>query len=62
MDAMRRTCTVTVASGKHIVKLVITFPEQYPHNVIPTFQFVKPTNVNKETQESLIKVCNTLYN
>ena len=58
MDAIRRTCTVTVGAKKHVVTLVIKFPDNYPYNAIPTFQFIKPTSVNKETQGTLIQVLN----
>ena len=57
MDVITRTFTVCAISGKYRVKLTMTFPEAYPHNAPPTFQIGEGTNLEKQHQSKLMKVC-----
>ncbi len=56
MDAINRTLSVSVISGKHIVTLTMSFPDSYPINAPPTFQFGKGTTIDNTSQTKLIKV------
>ncbi|KFM67155.1 WD repeat-containing protein 59, partial [Stegodyphus mimosarum] len=56
MDANKRSCTVTVISGKYIVSLKLTFPTTYPYNNPPSFQFCKGTNIDDEMKNKVLKV------
>ncbi|XP_074645024.1 GATOR2 complex protein WDR59-like isoform X3 [Tubulanus polymorphus] len=56
MDAFKRTCTVSVVSSKHLVKLIMSFPVTYPNNAAPTFQIAQPTTIDQNNQTKLLKV------
>ncbi|CAH1780353.1 unnamed protein product [Owenia fusiformis] len=56
MDHVARTCTITAISGKHVVKLIMSFPAAYPNNAAPSFQFGTPNNLEKTVQAKVIKV------
>ena len=56
MDAINRTFTVSAKSGKHLVQLSMNFPESYPINAPPNFQFGMTTTLDKALQTKLIKV------
>ena len=56
MDAINRTFTVSAKSGKHLVQLSMNFPESYPINAPPNFQFGMTTTLDKTLQTKLIKV------
>ncbi|GIY95576.1 GATOR complex protein WDR59 [Caerostris extrusa] len=56
MDLLKRTCTVTVVSGKYIVILKMSFPANYPNQNPPSFQFCKGTNIDDEMKSKILKV------
>lgn len=56
MDASKRSCTVTVLSGKYVVSLKLTFPITYPCNNPPSFQFCDNTNIDEEVKAKVLKV------
>ncbi|CAN7991841.1 unnamed protein product [Ixodes hexagonus] len=56
LDPGKRVCCVTVTVGIHILGLKLTFPELYPYNASPTFQFLKGTSVDSSVKAELLKV------
>ncbi|XP_013403899.1 GATOR complex protein WDR59 isoform X2 [Lingula anatina] len=56
MNAERRICTFSAVSGKHMVRLLMTFPLMYPSNVAPAFLFEDPTTIDQDAQNKLIKI------
>lgn len=56
MDAMNRSCVVSAHFGSHQVHLVVKFPDQYPNNAAPTFQFVSPTTISSTMKTKIQKV------
>lgn len=56
MDASKRSCTVTVLSGKYIVCLKLSFPIAYPYNNPPSFLFLDNTNIDEEIKAKILKV------
>ncbi|XP_071973231.1 GATOR2 complex protein WDR59 isoform X1 [Engystomops pustulosus] len=56
MDAMNRSCSVTVHCGNHRVRMVVMFPVQYPNNAAPSFQFVTPTTITSAMKMKLLKI------
>ncbi|XP_073515805.1 GATOR2 complex protein WDR59 isoform X2 [Phyllobates terribilis] len=56
MDAVNRSCTVSVHCGSHRVRMVVMFPVQYPNNAAPTFQFVAPTTITSAMKMKLLKI------
>ncbi|XP_075694474.1 GATOR2 complex protein WDR59 isoform X2 [Rhinoderma darwinii] len=56
MDAMNRSCTVSVHCGNHRVRMVVMFPVQYPNNAAPSFQFVTPTTITSAMKMKLLKI------
>ncbi|XP_040265541.1 GATOR complex protein WDR59 [Bufo bufo] len=56
MDAMNRSCTVSVHCGNHRVRMVVMFPVQYPNNAAPSFQFVTPTTITSAMKAKLLKI------
>ncbi|XP_072278600.1 GATOR2 complex protein WDR59 isoform X2 [Pyxicephalus adspersus] len=56
MDAMNRSCTVSVRCGNHRVRMVVKFPVQYPNNAAPSFQFVPPTTITSAMKVKLLKI------
>ena len=42
--------------GKYHVKLTMLFPENYPYNSPPAFQFSHETNIDQKTEAKLLKV------
>ena len=66
MDAVKRSCTVSALCGNYHVKLTMLFPESYPNNAPPTFQFSHETNIDEKTETKLLKVsfilqCTSVY-
>ncbi|KAG9474820.1 hypothetical protein GDO78_003339 [Eleutherodactylus coqui] len=55
MDAMNRSCTVSVHCGNHRVRMLVMFPVQYPNNAAPSFQFVTPTTITSAMKMKLLK-------
>ncbi|XP_029464738.1 GATOR complex protein WDR59 isoform X5 [Rhinatrema bivittatum] len=56
MDAVNRSCTVSVHCGNHRVKMMVMFPVQYPNNAAPSFQFVNPTTITSTMKAKLLKI------
>ncbi|XP_075432740.1 GATOR2 complex protein WDR59 isoform X5 [Ascaphus truei] len=56
MDAMNRSCTVSVHCGNHRVRMLVMFPVQYPNNAAPSFQFVTPTSISSAMKAKLLKI------
>ncbi|XP_069460287.1 GATOR2 complex protein WDR59 isoform X3 [Ambystoma mexicanum] len=56
MDAVNRSCTVSVHCGNHRVRLMVMFPVQYPNNAVPSFQFVNPTTITSTMKATLLKI------
>ncbi|KAM9301671.1 GATOR2 complex protein WDR59 isoform 2-T2 [Gastrophryne carolinensis] len=56
MDAINRTCTVSVLCGNHRVRMLVKFPVQYPNNAAPSFQFVNPTTITCDMKMKLLKI------
>uniref|UniRef100_A0A3P9KZL8 WD repeat domain 59 n=1 Tax=Oryzias latipes TaxID=8090 RepID=A0A3P9KZL8_ORYLA len=56
MDAMNRSCVVSAHFGSHQVHLVVKFPDQYPNNAAPTFQFVSPTTISSTMKTKIQKI------
>lgn len=56
MDAMNRSCTVSVRCGNHRVRMMVKFPVQYPNNAAPSFQFVPPTTITSAMKVKLLKI------
>lgn len=56
MDAADRSCTVSVHCSNHRVKMLVTFPAQYPNNAAPSFQFINPTTITSAVKAKLLKV------
>lgn len=56
MDAIKRIFTVSVILGKQIVNLTISFPDQYPNNESPFFEFGGSTTIPEDIQTKLLKV------
>ncbi|XP_053558112.1 GATOR complex protein WDR59 isoform X2 [Bombina bombina] len=56
MDAMNRSCTVTVHCRNHRVRMLVMFPVQYPNNAAPSFQFVTPTTISSAMKAKLLKI------
>ncbi|XP_035678671.1 GATOR complex protein WDR59-like isoform X2 [Branchiostoma floridae] len=54
-DMIKRCCTVYAVCGNHEVKVVVTFPPQYPNNAAPSFQFIRPTSITDALQTTLLK-------
>lgn len=57
MDAVNRSCTVSVHCGNHRVRMLVMFPVQYPNNAAPSFQFINPTSITASMKAKLLKVC-----
>uniref|UniRef100_A0A8C4NE65 WD repeat domain 59 n=1 Tax=Eptatretus burgeri TaxID=7764 RepID=A0A8C4NE65_EPTBU len=56
MDAESRSCAVSMLCGNHIVKMVVTFPVNYPSNALPSFKFITPTSVGGSMKSKLMKI------
>lgn len=56
MDAVNRSCTVSVHCGNHRVRMLVMFPVQYPNNAAPSFQFINPTSITASMKAKLLKV------
>ncbi|KAM5138755.1 GATOR2 complex protein WDR59 [Mantella aurantiaca] len=56
MDAMNRSCTVSVRCGNHRVRMMVKFPVQYPNNAAPSFQFVPPTTITSAMKVKVLKI------
>uniref|UniRef100_A0A8C5WKW0 WD repeat domain 59 n=1 Tax=Leptobrachium leishanense TaxID=445787 RepID=A0A8C5WKW0_9ANUR len=56
MDAVNRSCTVSVHCGSHRVRMLVTFPAQYPNNAPPSFQFITPTSITSAMKAKLLKI------
>ncbi|XP_067386241.1 GATOR2 complex protein WDR59 isoform X2 [Emydura macquarii macquarii] len=56
MDAVNRSCTVSVHFGNQRVKMLVMFPVQYPNNAAPSFQFVTPTTISSTMKAKLLKI------
>ncbi|GAB1293670.1 GATOR complex protein WDR59 [Apodemus speciosus] len=56
MDAADRSCTVSVHCSNHRVKMLVTFPAQYPNNAAPSFQFINPTTITSTVKAKLLKI------
>ncbi|XP_068117783.1 GATOR2 complex protein WDR59 isoform X3 [Hyperolius riggenbachi] len=56
MDAMNRSCTVSVHCGNHRVRMLVKFPVQYPNNAAPSFQFVAPSTITSTMKMKLLKI------
>ncbi|KAL6061804.1 hypothetical protein STEG23_022392, partial [Scotinomys teguina] len=56
MDAADRSCTVSVHCSNHRVKMLVTFPAQYPNNAAPSFQFINPTTITSAVKAKLLKI------
>nr|CAD7194662.1 unnamed protein product [Timema douglasi] len=56
MDAVRRTCTVTVTRKGYLIFLQVTFPPNYPYNATPAFQFGQGTNLDSMSVAKLLKI------
>lgn len=61
MDAMNRSCVVSAHFGSHQVHLVVKFPDQYPNNAAPTFQFVSPTTISSTMKTKIQKVQQVVF-
>ncbi|XP_060110115.1 GATOR complex protein WDR59 [Heteronotia binoei] len=56
MDAVNRSCTVSVHCSNHRVKMLVMFPAQYPNNAAPSFQFVSQTTIPSTMKVKLLKI------
>ncbi|XP_041256674.1 GATOR complex protein WDR59 isoform X5 [Onychostruthus taczanowskii] len=56
MDAVSRSCTVSVHCGNHRVRMLVMFPVQYPNNAAPSFQFINPTSITASMKAKLLKI------
>ncbi|KAK2530062.1 Wdr59 [Columba guinea] len=56
MDAVSRSCTVSVHCGNHRVRMLVMFPVQYPNNAAPSFQFISPTSITASMKAKLLKI------
>jgi hypothetical protein len=56
MDAVARTCIVTVTVGSHVAVLLFTFPPGYPFNSSPTFQLINGSTLDAAAQAKILKV------
>ncbi|XP_061449876.1 GATOR2 complex protein WDR59 isoform X2 [Rhineura floridana] len=56
MDAVNRSCTVSVHCSSHRVKMLVMFPAQYPNNAAPSFQFVNQTTIPSTMKAKLLKI------
>ncbi|XP_054917827.1 GATOR2 complex protein WDR59 isoform X3 [Dermacentor andersoni] len=56
LDAEKRVCCVAITVGMHVLKLKLHFPQRYPYNASPTFQFLKGTTVDSNIENRLAKV------
>ncbi|MBN3301259.1 WDR59 protein, partial [Amia calva] len=56
MDAVNRSCYVSAHCGSHRVRMVVKFPEQYPNNAAPSFQFVSPTTIPSSMKTKIQKI------
>uniref|UniRef100_A0A803Y762 RWD domain-containing protein n=1 Tax=Meleagris gallopavo TaxID=9103 RepID=A0A803Y762_MELGA len=56
MDAVNRSCTVSVHCGNHRVRMLVMFPVQYPNNAAPSFQFINPTSITASMKAKLLKI------
>ncbi|XP_064466934.1 GATOR2 complex protein WDR59-like isoform X2 [Ornithodoros turicata] len=56
LDAEKRVCCVTVTVGMHMLGLKLIFPQLYPFNASPTFQFLKGTTIDSSVKAKLLKV------
>ncbi|XP_063294156.1 GATOR2 complex protein WDR59 isoform X2 [Pelobates fuscus] len=56
MDAMNRSCTVSVHCGNHRVRMLVMFPVQYPNNAAPSFQFITPTSITSAMKAKVLKI------
>ncbi|XP_054856690.1 GATOR complex protein WDR59 isoform X2 [Eublepharis macularius] len=56
MDAVNRSCTVSVHCSNHRVKMLVMFPAQYPNNAAPSFQFVNQTTIPSTMKVKLLKI------
>ncbi|XP_031805858.1 GATOR complex protein WDR59 isoform X3 [Sarcophilus harrisii] len=56
MDAVDRSCTVSVHCSNHRVKMLVKFPAQYPNNAAPSFQFINPTTITSTMKAKLLKI------
>ncbi|KAJ7312114.1 hypothetical protein JRQ81_006455, partial [Phrynocephalus forsythii] len=56
MDAVNRSCTVSVHCSNHRVKMLVMFPAQYPNNAAPSFQFVNQTTLPSTMKAKLLKI------
>ncbi|XP_039209658.1 GATOR complex protein WDR59 isoform X2 [Crotalus tigris] len=56
MDAVNRSCTVSVHCSNHRVKMLVMFPAQYPNNAAPSFQFVNQTTIPSTMKAKLLKI------
>ncbi|XP_038224140.1 GATOR complex protein WDR59 isoform X3 [Dermochelys coriacea] len=58
MDAVNRSCTVSVHCGNQRVKMRVMFPVQYPNNAAPSFQFAPTTTISSTMKAKLLKILN----
>lgn len=56
LDADKRVCSVAITVGMHVLRLKLQFPDLYPYNASPTFQFLKGTTVDSYIENRLAKV------
>lgn len=56
LDADKRVCSVAITVGMHVLRLKLQFPDLYPYNASPTFQFLKGTTVDSNIESRLAKV------
>ncbi|XP_077503120.1 WD repeat domain 59 isoform X2 [Amblyomma americanum] len=56
LDAEKRVCCVAITVGMHVLRLRLQFPQLYPYNASPTFQFLKGTTVDSSMENRLAKV------
>lgn len=56
MDAIARTCIVTVTVGSQVAVILFTFPSDYPFNSSPTFQLINGTTIDAAAQAKILKV------
>lgn len=56
LDAEKRVCCVAITVGNHVLRLKLHFPQHYPYNASPYFQFLKGTTVDSDIENRLLKV------
>lgn len=56
MDLANRFIIVTVERQNQTADIKITFPELYPHNAVPSFEFLVSSSVAVTVQANLRKV------